>query len=68
MANRSDFLKAKLPRSLKKMLAMSETYGWSGDEHQKGAIRRLFIEAHASHVRFKTKRQSSESNQASAEE
>lgn len=68
MANRSDFLKAKLPRSLKRMLAMSQTYGWSGDAHNSGEIRRLFIDAHASHVGFKTKRQSSESNQASVEE
>lgn len=60
MANRSDFLKAKLPRSLKRMLAMSQTYGWSGDAHNSGEIRRLFIDAHASHVGFKTRRQAAD--------
>lgn len=61
MANRSDFFNAKLPRQYKKMLAMAETYGWSGDEHTRGHIKRAFINAHASHVSHKLKRQSNES-------
>lgn len=58
MANRSDFFNAKLPRQYKRMLAMAQTNGWSGDAHNLGEIRRLFIAAHANHVGFKLKRQS----------
>lgn len=57
MANRSDFFNAKLPRSIKRMLAMAQTYGWSGDEHNRGDLKRRFIAAHANHVGFKLKRQ-----------
>jgi hypothetical protein len=58
MANRSDFFNAKLPRGFKRMLAMSETYGWIKDSHERGKLKRQFISAHASHVGFKLKRQS----------
>jgi hypothetical protein len=57
MANRSDFFNAKLPRGFKRMLAMSETYGWIKDSHERGKIKGLFIQAHANHVGHKLKRQ-----------
>jgi hypothetical protein len=60
MANRSDFFNAKLPRQYKRMLAMAQTYGWSGDEHSRGSVKRAFINAHANHVSYKLKRQSME--------
>lgn len=43
MANRSDHRTAKLPRRWKRMLTLTST----GDKHQDGIIRRLFIGAHA---------------------
>lgn len=56
MANRSDFFNTsaktpKLPRYLKKMLSLN-----SREQHEDGAIRRLFIDAHQAHVAFKLKR------------
>jgi len=57
MANRSDFFNAKLPRQYKRMLAMEETNGWLKDEHDRGRVKKLFINAHANHVGFKLKRQ-----------
>lgn len=64
MANRSDFFNAKLPRQWKKILAMGQVYGWTGDEHNRGMIRRSIIQAHASHVGFKMKRHSTENRDA----
>lgn len=55
MANRSDFFTAKLPRSLKKMIALAEMAGHY-NSHEAGAVRRLFIKAHAHHVTAKTRR------------
>ena len=43
MANRSDYQRAVLPRSIKKFLIL----GKFKDEHEHGAIKRMFIEAHA---------------------
>lgn len=43
MANRSDYQRAVLPRSIKKFLIL----GKFKDEHDYGAMKRLFIEAHA---------------------
>lgn len=60
MANRSDFFSAKLPRSIKRMLALEQANGWTKDQHERGKTRRLFIDAHANHVGFKLKRQSSD--------
>lgn len=60
MANRSDFFSAKLPRQYKRMLGMAQTYGWTGDEHSRGAIKRSLINAHANHVSFKMKRQAND--------
>lgn len=68
MANRSDFFSAKLPRQYKRMLAMSQTYGWSGDKHAFGDLRRMFINAHASHVGHKLKRNTTENRDASDSE
>lgn len=56
MANRSDFFDTsakcpRLPRELKKMLALN-----SRGAHEDGEIRRLFIAAHQTHVAFKLKR------------
>jgi hypothetical protein len=64
MANRSDFFNAKLPRSLKRALAMAETYGWVKDSHERGSLRRSFITAHANHVGFKMKRHNTENRDA----
>lgn len=60
MANRSDFFDAKLPRQYKRMLAMAQTNGWSGNEHDRSVIKKAFINAHANHVSFKLKRQSND--------
>jgi len=60
MANRSDFFNAKLPRQYKRMLAMAQTYGWTGNEHNRGELKRHLISAHANHVGFKLKRQSAD--------
>jgi hypothetical protein len=60
MANRSDFFNAKLPRAIKRMLSMQQAYGWAGNEHDRGATKRMFIEAHANHVNFKLKRNTAE--------
>ena len=68
MANRSDFFSAKLPRQYKRMLAMSQTYGWSGDQHASGDLKRMFINAHASHVGHKLKRNTTENRDASDSE
>ena len=68
MANRSDFFDAKLPRGLKRMLAMQQAYGWAGNEHDRGATKRLLIEAHANHVAFKMKRHNTENRDAADSE
>ena len=60
MANRSDFFNAKLPRQYKRMIAMEETNGWIKDSHQRGKIKKLFIDAHSNHVAHKLKRQAME--------
>ena len=65
MANRSDFFSAKLPRSLKRALAMAEAYGWVKDNHERGDLRRSMIAAHTNHVGFKMKRHSTENRDAS---
>lgn len=62
MANRSDFFNAKLPRGFKRMLAMEQTNGWIKDSHERGRIKQLLIEAHANHVGFKLKRNTTESS------
>lgn len=56
MANRSDFYTSKLPRQLKRVLGMAETYGFIESGSERGAIKKLFLEAHASHVAAKSKR------------
>lgn len=68
MANRSDFFKAKLPRKYKRMIAMSEAYGWINDSHTRGDIKRIFIKAHANAVAFKNKRNSVDNRDNSAGE
>ena len=68
MANRSDFFNAKLPRSIKRMLTMGEVYGWTGDEHNRGLLRRAMINAHANHVGFKMKRNTTEHRDTSENE
>jgi len=65
MANRSDFYNAKLPRSIKRMLTMGQVYGWTGDQHARGAIRRAMMAAHANHVGFKMKRHATENRDSS---
>ena len=54
MANRSDFHKAKLPRVLKRALTMGEVRG--ADPHRAGELRRMFVQAHATHLAFKNRR------------
>ena len=68
MANRSDFFNAKLPRATKRMLTMGQVYNWTGDQHARGDLRRAMIAAHANHVGFKMKRQSSENRDSSDNE
>lgn len=58
MANRSDFFSAKLPRTFKRILATGQAYGWIKNSHERGAIKRSLIAAHANHVGFKMKRHS----------
>lgn len=60
MANRSDFYRAKVPRSIKKMLALNHC-----DPHERAVMRKLFQEAHASHVAFKLKVRSGKAGAAS---
>ena len=64
MANRSDFFSAKLPRQWKRILSMGQTYGWNGNEHNRGLLKNLMMQAHASHVGFKMKRHSTENRDA----
>ena len=68
MANRSDFFSAKLPRGFKKLMAMGETYGYINNSHERGKFKRMFISAHANHVGFKMKRNSSEVRDTSESE
>ena len=67
MANRSDFYNAKLPRYLKRMLAMGEAAGHYGKQ-EASAMRKAFIEAHAIHVGFKMKRNVADNRDASTGE
>lgn len=60
MANRSDFFNAKLPRGFKRMLAMEEANGWIKDNHERGVVKRAYMNAHADHVSFKLKRHSTD--------
>ena len=64
MANRSDFFSAKLPRGFKRMLAMEQANGWI-DRKEYHSVKNLFIQAHANHVAFKMKRNSTENRDAS---
>lgn len=57
MAHGSDFYNAKLPRYLKKMIALGEAAG-AYDKQQARLMRKGFIDVHATHVAFKLKRQS----------
>ena len=56
MANRSDAYSSKLPRYMKRFLAAGEANGFVDNPRQRGELKRLFIDAHASYVRFKMKR------------
>lgn len=67
MANRSDFFSAKLPRHYKRVLAMAEANGWITNSHERGSLKRSFINAHANHVGFKMKRNSTENRDASSD-
>jgi|ERR1017187_8178532 hypothetical protein len=51
-AGRSDFIQATLPRSIKRMLALSPL---CADPHQMAIMRKIFIEAHAHQRNFRTK-------------
>ena len=55
MANRSDFFSSKLPRYYKKMIALGEMSG-AYDKAGARQLRKTFIDAHATHVAFKMKR------------
>ena len=67
MANRSDFFDAKLPRYLKKMLALAEFSGAHSSAQAK-EVRKLFINAHATHVGFKLKRNVADNRDAATGE
>ena len=60
MANRSDFFNSKLPRSIKRMLTMGQVYNFTGDQHARGDLRRAMMAAHANHVGYKLKRNTTE--------
>lgn len=66
MANRSDFLSAKVPRTNKKLISMGEASG-AIDKAQARALRKMFAEAHAHHVAFKMRRNSENNRDASEE-
>lgn len=51
MANRSDFQNA-LPRTVKRVLDLN--YGL--DPHHKAVVRKMFVEAHATHRAYKNKK------------
>jgi hypothetical protein len=55
MTHKSDFYSAKLPRYLKKMIALGEAAG-SYDRVQAREHRKGFIDAHATHLAYKLKR------------
>ena len=55
MTHMSDFYTAKLPRYLKKMLALGEARGYFNKEEAR-QNRLGFIEAHATHLGYKMKR------------
>jgi hypothetical protein len=57
MANRSDY-NSKLPRRLKRMLTLTS----SGDPHQDGIVRRLFIKAHEAAIQSRKKRLTAKTN------
>lgn len=63
VANRSDFYKAKLPRHIKRMLALMST----GDTAHDTDCKNLFIAAHARHVKFKLKRNFSDDSDGAGE-
>jgi len=52
MAARSDFDSATLPRYLKKIMGLTDFK----DNHERGAWKRAFIEAHAIHKAAKNKK------------
>ena len=60
MANRSDFLSATLPRSIKKMMALDGTI----DSREQ---RMLWVEAHKVHKRFKMRQNSSPAGRAAGD-
>jgi|LauGreDrversion4_2_1035121.scaffolds.fasta_scaffold10926_11 muconolactone delta-isomerase len=55
MANRSDF-QSDFPRSLKRMLAMEQAYGWVRDNQERGELKRLWRAAHTRHRDYVNKR------------
>lgn len=66
MANRSDFFSAKLPRQLKRMIALGEASG-QYDKATARDLRKAFIDAHATHVGFKMKRTTDNRDASSGE-
>jgi len=66
MANRSDFSEATLPKSIKRMLRLSSDL--QTDSHQYGVVKRLFIEAHARHKVFKSKKQYFDTDEVTVDE
>lgn len=61
MAGRSDFA-SKLPRSIKRMLAMGAARGWINNLPES---RRIFARAHAHHKLMREKRTTKEMNYSS---
>ena len=51
MANRGDF-NTVFPRSMKRLLSST----FIMDEHERGELRRMFIEAHNTHKAYKNRR------------
>lgn len=48
MANRCD-RNSKMPRQLKRQLALAEAHGHITDSHQRGEVKRIMQSAHATH-------------------
>lgn len=55
MANRSDF-QSDFPRQLKRMLALEEANGWIKDSHERGSLKRQWLQAHKHHRDYYNKR------------
>ena len=61
MANRSDF-ESSLPRIVKRVLDLNIM-----DKHHKAVVRKMFVEAHATHRAYKNKKRQVENRDSDSE-